>query len=168
MKKIIGFVSLLIAATALAQIEDSPLFQEYMRREHIAFTKPQKTILSRLQKKGVKPAEITAFTLDENTMTFRFENNRDEVCTGKAVDKSVEYACVSKWTAEDNNLLTAVYKSIPKEQIVDIEIFRESGKFVFQTQDRQMCYGQYIFATAQFTCFTKAGVLSFFAGGDSD
>lgn len=94
MKKSIGVVALLIAVTAFADVETSGLFQEYMRRETIEFTKPQKT--------------------------------------------------------------------------TDIEIYRESGKFVFQTIDRQMCYGQYIFNTAQFTCFTKAGVLSFFAGGDSD
>lgn len=168
MKKSIGVVALLIAVTAFADVETSGLFQEYMRRETIEFTKSQKTVLNRLQKAGVKPKEIAAFNLDEATMTFTFENNKEELCTGKSVDKSVEYTCASKWNAEDTKLLDAVYKSIPKDQIMDIEIYRESGKFVFQTIDRQMCYGQYIFNTAQFTCFTKAGVLSFFAGGDSD
>lgn len=168
MKKYIGLAITLIAVTAFAGIETSGLYQEYVRREALSFTSFEKATMSKLQLSGVKPKDLVVFSADETTQTFKFENTKDEVCTGSYVNAKVQYTCAPKYTGEDTKILNAIYANIPKDKIVDMEIYSESGKYIFQTIDKEICHGEYMFGQAQFTCFTKAGVLSFFAGGDSD
>jgi hypothetical protein len=159
---------LMTSVMSFAAIEDSWLYREFVARENTKLTGSENSIVSSLQLAGLKKEQIQKLEVSANGLDFSFENLKDEKCSGSYVSKKATFTCSTKWTTEEQKIINEISKNISKDSIFDLEIFSDSKNFVFQTKNKEVCHGTYSTFGTQFFCYTKAGVMSFFAGGDSD
>lgn len=161
--------ALLISIMAWASFEDSYLFKEFDRRSKETPDLFSKKVIKALEQKGVENYTIQAITSDKTTGVFSYDNLNDERCSGTFVNNVLsETTCVSKWTAWEQKVLSDVYQKVPKEEILQFEGYEQAGKFVFETVRKEICHGDFIIGKASFFCYSKAGIMTFFGGGDAD
>ncbi len=163
------FIAFIMTCTlSYAGIEDSWLYREYLDRQNTKFSGIESSIISSLQLSGLKKEQIQKLVVEDNNRDFYFENLNDEKCSGSYTNNATSYTCASRWTEDEQIILEMVHKRYPKDLIFDLEIFASSQKFVFQTKNKEICHGTYNDLSTEVYCYTKAGVMSYFAGGDSD
>ncbi len=172
MKKAIFITVLLVSLFAWAGFEASFMFQEYQQRASTKFSDFDQKVLFSLYKQKVQKSDIVSFKADETANTFSFHNLADEICSGTydVTAKSSQYSCVPRWTPGEAKMLKAIEHGVNEKgiEIVDLEIYEDTRKFLFQTANKELCHGEIVFGVAQFKCFSKGGIMTIFAAGDSD
>lgn len=161
--------ALLVSIMAWASYENSYLFKEFDRRSRETPDLFSKKVVKALEAKGIETFNIQAITSDKTTGAFSYDNLNDERCSGTFVNNVLSTTtCVSKWSEWEQKVLADVYTKVPKEEIVNFEAYEQSGKFMFETVRKEICHGDFIIGKSSFFCYSKAGIMTFFGGGDSD
>ncbi|MBX3018837.1 MAG: hypothetical protein KF767_13185 [Bdellovibrionaceae bacterium] len=153
-------------AVAAAGIESTPLFQEYQRRTQVKYQGYGQAVLTVLSFKGLPWKNIAEFSSDEATNSFEVKTQDGQICKGTYKDRAISYECAPRWNDKERRIIAEIGAAMLEDTVVDIEILGEN--FIFQTANNQFCRGNMSHGKAAFNCYSKAGLMSFSASGDSD